>query len=465
MHLIITIGQSDQKEEDSMIADKKIKESENSSVELSITLTAQSVEDAYKALITKYAKDIVIKGFRKGKAPINLIESKFGEEIRNESTYKLLEDDLKVALDDVEEKYKPLPYSVPVLQNEDSLSPFKPNTDVTYSVVYDVLPQFETPEYKGLSIEAPTVSVKKADVDAEIEKLRNQNALIVSKDEAAKEGDIVTIDFAELNSDGKNDRKDFTLTIGKTPSFFNLDEDVIGMSAGDEKTVSKKLADDFADADYAGKTVEIKISMKAVKFNDVPELDDDFAQDVSEDYKTVKDLVAGTKKVLQERAQSKLKNLKFTAITDALVEKCPIEAPKSMVDYQADQQLQNFAQNNGMDLDTLSKIFGMQGQSLDQLKETWTPMIQKQLNVDLILEKIKEAENFEVTEEEITEAMGDTSSYTPEQIEYVKEYMSEQVKLSKVNDFLIENNTFTKGKALSYDELMNGPAVEETPAK
>lgn len=237
------------------------------------------------------------------------------------------------------------------------------------------------------------------------------------------------------------------------------------MSAGDEKTVSKKLADDFADADYAGKTVEIKISMKAVKFNDVPELDDDFAQDVSEDYKTVKDLVAGTKKVLQERAQSKLKNLKFTAITDALVEKCPIEAPKSMVDYQADQQLQNFAQNNGMDLDTLSKIFGMQGQSLDQLKETWTPMIQKQLNVDLILEKIKEAENFEVTEEEITEAMGDTSSYTPEQIEYVKEYMSEQVKLSKVNDFLIENNTFTKGKALSYDELMNGPAVEETPAK
>lgn len=448
-----------------MIADKQIKETENSSVELSITLTAQSIEDAYKALITKYSKDIVIKGFRKGKAPLNLIEKKYGVMIREEATFGLIEADLKVALDEVEDKYKPLAYSQPALKDEEKLVPFKANEDLTFTVTYDVIPQFETPEYTGLELEAPTASVLKADIDAEIEKLRQQNALIVSKDSAAADGDIVTIDFAELNSEGKNDRNDFTVTIGQTPTFFNIEEDLIGMSADEEKTVKKTLAEDFVDADYAGKEVEIKITMKAVKYNDVPELDDDFAQDVSEDYETVSDLKDGIKKQLKEKAESKLNELKYEAVMQALVEKCPIVAPKSMVDAQADQQLNQIAQNNGMDLDTLSKIFGGQGQSLDSLKETWTPMIQKDINRNLIQEKIKDAENFEITEEEVNAelaGLGDLTKITEDQQNYYKEIITDNLKFSKVNEFLVKNNKFKNGKKMSYDELMNGPA--EAPA-
>lgn len=446
-----------------MISDKKIKETENSSVELSITLTAQSVEDAYKALITKYSKDIVIKGFRKGKAPLKLVENKYGEMIREEATFNLIEEDLKTALDEVEDKYKPLAYSTPELKDEKSLVPFKANEDVTFTVSYDVLPQFDLPEYKGLEIEAPTASVLKADVEEEIEKLRQQNALIVSKDTAAEKGDIVTIDFAELNSDGKYDRNDFTVTIGQTPTFFNLDEDLIGMKADEEKTVTKELAKDFADADYAGKTVEIKITMKAVKFNDVPEVDDEFAQDVSEDYNTVDDLKAGVKKTLKERADARLNDLRYQAVMDKLVEACPIVAPKSMVDAQADQQLNQIAQNNGMDLNTLTQIFGSQGQSLEDLKKTWAPMIQKDINRNLIQDKIKDTEDFKVTEEEIKEGLGDTSKFTEDQIKYYTEIVTDNIKFSKVNDFLVANNNFKSSKKLSFDELMYGP-VEEAPA-
>jgi trigger factor len=455
-----------------MIADKKIQETENSSVELSITLTAQSVEDAYKALITKYSKDIVIKGFRKGKAPFNLIEKKYGETIREEATFGLIEADLKLALDDVEDKYKPLAYSQPALKDEESLVPFKANEDVTFTVSYDVIPQFETPEYKGLELEAPTASILKADVDAEIEKLRAQNALIVSKDTAAEDGDIVTIDFAELNSEGTNDRNDFTVTIGQTPTFFNIEKELIGMKADEEKTVKKTLAADFADADYADKEVEIKITMKAVKYNDVPELDNDFAQDVSEDYESVEDLKAGVKKQLKERSTVKLNELKYQAVMDALVEKCPIVAPKSMVDAQADQQLNQIAQNNGMDLETLSKIFGGQGQSLDTLKDTWAPMIQKDINRNLIQEKIKDAEAFTITDEEVNAelaGMGDLSKITEEQQNYYKEVIADNLKFSKVNEFLVKNNKFKSSKKMSYDELMNGPvevpAVEEVAAE
>ncbi|MCY1153237.1 MAG: trigger factor [Sphaerochaetaceae bacterium] len=447
-----------------MIADKQIKETENSSVELSITLTAQSIEDAYTALLKKYAKDITIKGFRKGKAPLNLIERKYGEMIREESTFNELEENLKVALDEVEDKYKPLAFSTPTLINEESLTPFKPNTDLTYTVSYDVMPQFETPEYKNLELEAPTVEITDEDVDKEIEKLRQQNAFVVSKEDAAVEGDIVTVDFAQLDEDGNEigdfNKKDAVITIGKTQNYFELDNEFIGMKSGDSKTISKEFAADFADETYAGKTISIKIDMKEVKFNDVPELDDEFAQDVNEEYKTVEDLKKATKVKLEERAQQQLKDLKYQAVVDALIEKCPIVPPKSMIDAQADQQINNIARSNNMDMDTFAKIFEMQGQTLDQLKETWTPSIIKDINMGLIKEKIKDAETFEVTDEELTEALGDTSSYKADQLDYLKEMITDELKLQKVNDFLIENNTFKESKKLSYDELMNGPVAE-----
>jgi trigger factor len=232
------------------------------------------------------------------------------------------------------------------------------------------------------------------------------------------------------------------------------------MKAGETKTISKELAKDFADETYAGKTVSIKIEMKEVKFNDVPELDDDFAQDVNEEYKTVEDLKKATKAKLEEKAEQQLKDLKFQAIVDALVEKCPIVPPKSMIDAQADQQINNIARSNNMDMETFAKIFEMQGQTLDQLKETWAPSISKDINMGLIKEKIKDAENFEVSEEEIKEALGDTSSYKPEQLDYLKEMITDELKLQKVNDFLLEKNTFKESKKLSYTELMNGPVTE-----
>ncbi len=141
-----------------MIADKSIKELENSSVALTVTVTADTIENDYQAALKKYAADVQIKGFRKGKVPVSVLEGKFGKAIREESTFNTIEDALKEALTDVEDKYKPLSFSTPPeLQDEETLlPPFEANKDITFTVHYDIMPIFETPpEYKGLKVTYP----------------------------------------------------------------------------------------------------------------------------------------------------------------------------------------------------------------------------------------------------------------------------------------------------------------------
>ena len=137
----------DRKDENSMIAEKSIKELENSSVALTVTVTADTIEEGYKAALNKYAATIQLKGFRKGKAPLSVMENKFGKDIREESTFKIIDEALKEALEEIEEKYRPLAYSTPELLDEETLLPFKSNSDVTFTVKYDVMPVFELPPY------------------------------------------------------------------------------------------------------------------------------------------------------------------------------------------------------------------------------------------------------------------------------------------------------------------------------
>ena len=148
-----------------MVADKKVKELEGARAELTITVDAASVEKAYAAQLAKYAKEVQIDGFRKGKVPASVLERKFGDSIREESTFKVMEEGLEEALKDIPDNQKPIPFSTPELQNEESLLPFKKDQDVTFSVIYDIYPRVELPEYKGLTVEVPTVEITDKDVE------------------------------------------------------------------------------------------------------------------------------------------------------------------------------------------------------------------------------------------------------------------------------------------------------------
>ena len=428
----------------------EIKKLENSSVQLTLTLGAAAIEEDYSKTIKDYAKKLTLKGFRPGKAPLSLIESKYGDAIREEVTFRLMEKNLTDSYKDMDAKDRPLPYSTPELQNEDALLPFKPNTDVTYSVIYDVLPEVKLPEYKGLEIEYEAKKVTDKEVDEEIERLRQQNAMVITKNGAVADGDIVTVDYVELDADGKEiestKRDDFTFTVGSSYNFYKLDKDIIGMKKGDTSVIEKTYGDDSGmGTDYLGKTVKINVTIKEVKIKEVPELDDDFAQDVKDEYKTVADLVKATKKQLEEEAENQNKGAKLDAIVKALLEKTEIAVPKSMVEAQLESDWQNFISRFGMSEEEVLKIMGAQGGGKEQFLESRRADTLKNVKAQLIIEQVKEEQKYEPTEEEIAEELknyGEDITKDSPNYESMKIYAEDDIKFRKARDFLLENNTF-----------------------
>ena len=432
----------------------EIKKLENSSVQLTLTLGAAAIEEDYSKTIKDYAKKLTLKGFRPGKAPLSLIESKYGDAIREEVTFRLMEKNLTDSYKDMDAKDRPLPYSTPELQNEDALLPFKPNTDVTYSVIYDVLPEVKLPEYKGLEIEYEAKEVTDKEVNEEIERLRQQNAMVITKNGAVADGDIVTVDYVELDADGKEiestKRDDFTFTVGSSYNFYKLDKDIIGMKKGDTSVIEKTYGDDSGmGTDYLGKTVKINVTIKEVKIKEVPELDDDFAQDVKDEYKTVADLVKATKKQLEEEAENQNKGAKLDAIIKALLEKTEIAVPKSMVEAQLESDWQNFISRFGMSEADVIKFMGAQGGSKEQFLDSRRADTLQNIKGQLIIEQVKEEQKYEVKEEEIAEELknyGEDITKDSPNYESMKIYAEDDIKYRKARDFLLENNTFKAAK-------------------
>lgn len=451
----------------------EIKKLENSSVKLTLTLEAAKIEAEYSKSIKDYAKKLTMKGFRPGKAPASLVESKYGDAIREEITFKLMEDNLTESYKDMDVKDRPLPYSTPELQDEESLMPFKPNTDITYSVIYDVLPEVKLPEYKGLSLEYEKINVTDEEVNAEIEKLRQQNAMVISKNGEIAEGDIVTMDYAELDADGNDvastKRDDFTFTVGSSYNFYKIDKEVCGLKKGDETVIEKTYGDDSGmGTDYLGKTVKIRVTIKEVKVKDVPELDDEFAQDIKDEYKTVADLLKDTKKQLEEKAEEANKNMKLEAALNAISEKTEIAVPKSMLEAQLEEDWRNFISRFGMGEEEVVKIMAANGGSKEQFLDTRKEECERNIKMQLILDTVKDEQKFEASEDEIAEELkkyGDNITSENPNYDAFKAYAEDDIKFAKAKDFLIDNNTFKAAKKAAKEEAKaDEPKAEKKPA-
>ncbi len=449
----------------------ELKKLENSSVELVLTLQADKIEEAYSKAIKDYAKKLTIKGFRPGKAPIPVVESKYGSQIREESTFRLMEEFLKESYNTLDKKEQPLPYSTPVLQNEESLLPFKPNTDITYSVIYDVVPQFTLPQHTGLTIAARQTHVTDEEVDREIEALRNQNAMVVSKDGEIAEGDIVTLDYAELSEDGTvleaTKREDFTFTVGSSYNFYKLDRDIIGMKRSDERVIEKTYGDDSGmGTDYLGRTVKISVKIKEVKYRDIPALDDDFAQDVKEEYKTVDDLKRGTRAHLEEHAESDNRAYKLDAVVKDIMSRVEIPVPASMLEAELDSQWRQFVSRFGgmkeADVERFMSLNG--GGGKEEFMNTNRTACLENLKGQLIIEAVKEEQKAEPTAEEISEAIknyGENITEDSPNYDVIKMYAEDDVKYRKAQDYLLENNTFVEK---TDEPKTEGEASTDAPA-
>ncbi len=444
-----------------MIVKQEVKDLEKSQVELSITVEQKALKDAYDKVVAKYLKTVQLPGFRKGKVPRNVLENKIGEGMQEESVYTVIDEAVQKAIEAVEDAKKPIAYSTPSLKDEENIAKGI-DADLTFSVIYDVFPTIELPAYTDQTVDVKKIVISDETVDNEIEKIRDQNAMVIEKDKKIEDGDIITVDYVELDEAGEEvagtSRKDFIFTVGTGANFYKIDEDVIGMAKGEEKTISKTYGEDHDAAEYVGKTVSLKVTVKVIKVRDVPALDDEFAQDVSENYKSVADLKKGTKEKLEESAEAHIKEEKLGNLIDALLEKTDFSVPRSMIDAEVENSWRRFVSQSGMPEEQLMQYLSMSGQDKTAFTAAWVPSAEKNLRVQLLIEKIKEKENFEVTEEELQKEVDvQLKDITDENTKkYYTEMIQDDLKTRMASDFLLEKNTFNETEEVSFEDFMSG---------
>lgn len=436
---------------------------ENSAVKLTVTIAKKDVAASYNESITKYAKNIQIPGFRKGKVPVSVLERKYGEALKAEAASDLVEKALGEVFETIEEK--PLPYAQPTMDEVPVLDVTK---DLTFSVTYDIFPTVKIESLDGITIKEPVVEVGEAELNEELQQIRERNAMVLDKkdDEAAAKDDIATVNYCELGDDGAElegtQRQDFVFTIGSGQNIFKFDDDIIGMKKDETKEITKTYGDDFEDKELAGTTKKIKVTLTALKVRNLPDLDDELAQDVNEKYKTLEDMKSDIMRNMEAIRDRRINEIKSNALLEQLVEKYNFDLPKSMVQAELDHRWRMMAQQFGTTPEQLDKLVASSGQSKETMLTEWTGDAEKMLKSRIIVESLLKDRNITVTPEEIEQEMESIAEKSGVSVEEVKkhyadprskEYLIDDTKEQKLYKELFGQVTVTTGDKMAFADL------------
>lgn len=402
---------------------KSCEKVEKSQVALTIEVGAAEFEAAIEKAYQKMRKKINVPGFRPGKAPRKIIEGMYGAEV-------FFEEAINIAFPDA--------YEAAVKEQELQVVGY-PNVEMvgevtregfTFKATAPVYPEVTLGEYKGLTAEKEEVKVTAADVDERLKQLSDRNTRLVSVEREAQEGDTAVIDF-EGFLDGKpfdgGKGENHSLELGSHSFVPGFEEQVVGMKAGDEKDIDITFPEDY-HADLAGKAVVFKVKVHEVKEKQVPELDDEFAKDVSE-FDTLKELKADLKKKITEERQKDADRAFEDALMEQVAEGITAEIPDAMVENQARQFLDNFKMQiaqQGIPYDQYMKMTGMDESKL--LSDAKEPAL-RQVRMDLAVAAIIKAENIEASDEDVEAEFQKLAEQYGMDVEMVKKYLQpEQVK-------------------------------------
>jgi trigger factor len=436
---------------------------------LIVTVGKDDVRSEYDALVAKHGKTLQIPGFRKGKVPREVLIRKFGDAFKNEALGNVVEKSVSGIFEDeaFPQENRPLPYSSPQLKEEDLK--LDPDKDLTFSVVYDAYPSFIQGPWKGLPVEAPDAEVTDEDLNREIETIRERNAIVQDKedDAAAAGGDVVTVNYAELSDAGEilpgTERQDFVFTLGTGYNVFKFDDEITGMKKGETRDIEKTYGEDLADKDLAGQTRKIRVTVTAVKAKSLPDLDDDFAQDVDEKFDTLEDLKANIRDKLTKNLEGQLRGLEINAILEKIMESTPVDVPESMVRIELESRWRNMARQFNVTPEAFTERMEQSGRSRDSIFEGWRPDVLKVLQSRLIVENLIRDQGFDASDEALEkefETMAGEADTSVEEVkkyyetEQMREYLKENIKERKLFDLLLSENTIKKGSRMKYLDLV-----------
>ena len=416
---------------------------EKNMAKLTIEVSAEELEKAIEGAYQKNKNKISIPGFRKGKVPRQMVEKMYGKEIFYEDAANaLIPDAYEKAVEECEEDIVSSP-SIDVVQIEAG-KPFIFTAEVALK------PEVKLGKYKGVKVPGADLTVTDEEIDAEINKERERNARNIEvTDRAVKDGDMTVLDFegfvdgvAFEGGKGEN----YPLTIGSGAFIPGFEEQLVGAEIGKEVEVNVTFPEDYQAEDLKGKAALFKCTVKEIKEKELPELDDEFASEVSE-FDTLAEYKADVKGKLEERKAKEAKDDKEAAVIEAIVKDSDMEIPEAMLATQQRQMIDEFAQRIQMQGLSLEQYFQFTGSSYDRMLEEVKPQAEKRIQSRLVLEAVVKAENIEATDEDYEEELKSMAEVYQMEIDKIKEMLPEKsadqikkdIAVRKAADFVVEN--------------------------
>lgn len=407
---------------------------EKNMVKLVIEASAEEFEAGLNAAYNKNKNKISVPGFRKGKAPRKMIEQLYGSQIFFEDAAN------EIIPDAYADAAKESGLDI-VSQPKVSIEQLEAGKPFIFAAEVAVRPEVELGEYKGVEVTKADAEVTDADVEEELKKVQDQNSRTVSvEDRAVKDGDMTVIDFegfidGEAFDGGKGEN--YPLTIGSHSFIDTFEEQMIGMNIGEEKELNVTFPEDYHAENLKGKPATFKVTVKGIKEKQLPELDDDFAQDVS-DFDTLAEYKDDLKKKIAERKESEAKAKKESEAIEKVVEAAKMDIPQAMIDTQVNRMLEDFAmrlQQQGL---SVEQYFQYTGMTADKIMEEMKPEAVKRIKNSLVLEAVAKAENIEVSEEEFEAELQKMADMYKMEIEKIKEFMQDAEAKQMKDDIAIQ---------------------------
>ena len=431
----------------------KFKEIEKNKVEIEFVIEDADFAAAEVQAYNKNKGRFAVPGFRKGKAPKGMIEKAYGR--------VFMEEAFDIAFPDAYEKaiaeLNLFPVSRP--ENVDIVSIESP---ITVVAQFYTKPEVELGKYTGITVEYNKTEVSEEDVDKKLESVREQNARFETVEREAKNGDKVIIDYSGsvdgIKFEGGT-AEEQSLDLGSGMFIPGFEEQVEGMKAGEEKEINVTFPEAYHSENLAGKAAVFAVKLHEVKEKQLPELNDEFAQDVSE-FDTLAEYKESIKKELVEKNDNQMKVEKENALIERIVKDSKVDIPACMIDNQVEYSIQDMARSmmyQGIDLET---YMGYVGTTLDEMREQMRPNAEKQVRSQLVMSAVMDEMNIEVTDEDVKNfyaPMAEKQEKTVEEMmagikEDEIEYIKEKIKIDKMIETLMANAKFRKKAAKAKKE-------------
>ena len=412
-----------------------------------VEIDKELMEKGVNAAYLKARKQIAIPGFRKGKAPRKMIEAMYGAH---------------VFYDDGLEEIFPEVYDFAVVKQDlkaigrPSLTDMDINEEniVTLTLTTEVYPEVTLGQYKGLEVEKAAVSVSDEQVAAELDRMAQNVASTEVVEKAAEMGDTANIDFEGFDNGvafdgGKGDN--FDLKLGSGQFIPGFEEQVVGMTAGEEKDINVSFPADYHAADLAGKPVVFHVKLNKVTVTNVPALDDEFAKDVSE-FDTLDELKADIRAKALESAEKNAQSAFETACVEKAAENTTVDMPKALVESELDTQMERFAYQLQMSGYSIEQYAKMMGGDLNTMRNAFRPQAEKQAKISVTLEKIVEVEGITVSDEDIEAEFEALAKQYELEVAKIKEMipmdeLTESLKVRKATKLITESAVAVAPKA------------------